>query len=66
MNAKVILYIVVVPLVIWALNSLNINNVFKKNKTNEARILYIMIAISLSYLVVNFIYDFFEVSKLYK
>jgi uncharacterized integral membrane protein (TIGR02327 family) len=66
MNAKVILYVVIVPFVIWALNGLNINNAFKKNKINEARILYIMIALSLSYLLVNFIYDFFEVSKLYK
>lgn len=66
MNAKLVLYIIMIPFVLWALNALNINNFFKKNKINEARILYIMIAVSLSYLLVNFIYDFFEVSKLYQ
>jgi uncharacterized integral membrane protein (TIGR02327 family) len=66
MNAKLVLYIVIIPFVLWSLNALNISNAFKKNKINEARILYIMITISLSYLLVNFIYDFFEVSKLYQ
>jgi uncharacterized integral membrane protein (TIGR02327 family) len=64
MSVKLILYLVITPFVIWALNGLNINNVFKKNRINEARILYLMITISLSYLVVNFLFDFFEVSKI--
>jgi len=66
MNVKLIFYLLIIPLVLWSFSGLNINSIFKKNKINEARILYIMIVISLSYLVVNFLYEFFEVSKLYK
>lgn len=63
MNIKTILYIVAVPLTIFALDSININNVFKKNRYWQARLLYIILTISLSYLEVNFFYDFFLNSK---
>ncbi|NLM63324.1 MAG: DUF1146 domain-containing protein [Mollicutes bacterium] len=59
MAIKAILYIIVTPLVIWALDGVNINSIFKKNKILQASILYIMICISLTYLVVNFFMDFF-------
>lgn len=59
MIIKIVLYIIVVPLVIWALDAINTNNLFKKNKFNQVRILYILVSIALSYLVVNFIYDFY-------
>ncbi len=61
---KTILYIVTVVLSIWALDSININNLFKKNKYYQARVLYLFVAMSISYLVVNFLYDFFLFSKL--
>jgi uncharacterized integral membrane protein (TIGR02327 family) len=63
MEIKTLLYIVVVPLTIWALDSININNLFKKNKYHQARILYIIVSIGLSYLVVNFFTDFFITSR---
>ena len=59
MNIKIILYIIMVPLSIWALDSLNIENKFKKNRYYQSRLLYLMISLSLSYLVVNFFYDFY-------
>jgi uncharacterized integral membrane protein (TIGR02327 family) len=59
MAIKAILYIIVTPFVIWALDGVNINSIFKKNKILQASILYIMICISLTYLVVNFFMDFF-------
>ena len=59
MNIRTILYCVVVPLVIWALDSLNLSNVFKKNRYYQSRLLYVILSISLSYLVVNFFMDFF-------
>ena len=62
MLVKAILYIVFTFVAIWALDSINITNVFKKNKYYASRVLYLMISISLSYLVVNFIYDFFTYS----
>lgn len=60
---KSILYIVIVIISIWALESININNIFKKNRYYQARIVYLFIALALSYLVTNFLYDFFLFSK---
>lgn len=64
MNVKFLLYILVLPFVIYALDSVNINSIFKKNKIIQARILYVMIIFVLSYLLVNFLYDFYDVSKI--
>ncbi|MBS7020549.1 MAG: DUF1146 domain-containing protein [Firmicutes bacterium] len=59
MTIKTLLYIICVPLSIFALDSINITNKFKKNKELQAKLLYLMISLALSYLVVNFFYDFF-------
>ena len=61
--SKLILYIFVIPFIIWALDSVNINVIFKLGKqTNyQARVLYMAIIFSLSYLVVSFLYDFMKV-----
>lgn len=65
MNIKAILYIIILPITIFALDSIKIDNIFKKNKVLSARILYIIIALSLTYLTTNFIYDFFETTRIY-
>ena len=62
---KFFLYIVVTILVIWAMDSLNINGIFKKNKIIQARLLYFFIGISLIYLVTNFLMDLFTITKLF-
>ena len=59
MRVKFILYIIVGILVIWSMDSININLIFKKNKIYQARLFYFFITISLIYLVTNFIYDFY-------
>lgn len=59
---KSCLYIIFTFVSIWALDSLNINNVFKKNKVLAARILYLLLSVALAYLVVNFLYDFVSYS----
>lgn len=59
MNPKIILYILTVPLSIWTLDSINITNLFKKNRILQARLLYLMFSLVLSYLLTNFMYDFF-------
>lgn len=64
MLLKAILYVIFTFVAIWALDSINITNVFKKNKFYAARVLYLMISVSLSYLVVNFLYDFFNYSNI--
>lgn len=60
---KFFLYLLVIPLVIFAVDSININNIFKKNKFYQAKLLYIILVFSLSYLMVNFLYDFISLDK---
>jgi len=64
MNVKFLLYLITIPFVMYALDSLNINHLFKKNKVLQARILYIIIGLIITYLLVNFMYDFYDVSKI--
>lgn len=66
MSAKYFIYILVGILVIWSFDSLNINSLFKKNRVLQARVLYFMLALSMTYLVTNFIWDFFTVSKIFR
>lgn len=65
MSAKYFIYILVGILVIWSFDSLNINSLFKKNRVLQARVLYFMLALSMTYLVTNFIWNFFTVSKIF-
>ncbi|MBE6157653.1 MAG: DUF1146 domain-containing protein [Firmicutes bacterium] len=65
MLGKLLLYILVTMLVIWAMDSVNINQIFKKNKILQARIFYFLLGISLIYLVTNFLIDLFTVSKIF-
>lgn len=60
---KLILYIFIIPLVVYSCDSLNINAIFKKGRSNyyQARIMYMFIVMILSYLIVNFVYDFLGV-----
>lgn len=60
---KFILYLFVLPLVIYTMDSINFNSIFKKNKVFKARIFYILVMFSLSYLVCNFLYDFLNIIK---
>jgi len=64
MNGKVIIYIIVTALVIWALDSVNINQIFKKNKVIQARVFYFFLALSIIYPVTNFLWDFLLSTKI--
>lgn len=55
---KFLLYIIILPLVIWAVDGININSIFKKNRIYQARVIYIIIIFALTYLTVIFMYDF--------
>ena len=59
MDVKVILYVVITALIIWALDGIDMNRIFKKNRVYQATVVYILFVLSLTYLVVNFLYDFF-------
>ena len=56
---KPVLYVFTMIFTIWAMEGMNLNKFFKQNRVYQARIVYLMIAICISYLVTNFIYDFF-------
>ncbi len=61
---KAALYIVILIITIWSLESIDITGMFKKNRYYETRVLYLIVSMSLSYLVVNFIYDFIINTKI--
>lgn len=56
--AKVLLYIAVIPFVIWSLEALRLDMLFKKNRQVQIKLLYIFLGFAISYLVVNCLYDF--------
>ena len=49
--------------VIWAMEGLNINGIFKKNRETQAKVFYMIIVFSLTYLTANFIISFLTVFK---
>ena len=55
---RFLLYIIILPSVIWAVDGININSIFKRNRIYQARVIYIIIIFALTYLTVNFMYDF--------
>lgn len=60
---KLIIYLIVIPLTIYAVDSVNLNGIFKKNKIYQARVFYILLVFGLSYLITNFLYDFLYMVK---
>ena len=64
MNIKFYLYFLIVPITMWTLISINIEKYFKKGHINQIKVFYIILSFALSYLVVNFLYDFYLVSKI--
>ena len=59
MQVKFFLYLFVTVLVIWSMDSININGIFKKNRVYQARSFYFLLGLAMIYLVTNLIYDFF-------
>ena len=60
---NLLLYSIVLVIVIWAMEGVNINTIFKKNRMYQARVMYILIVLSLTYLSSNFILDFLNILK---
>ena len=58
---KFAVYILSSILVIWSIDSININGIFKKGKVVQARVFYIIIALVLIYLLANLLYDFINI-----
>lgn len=66
MSYKAYIYIVTLMLSMYALSGINFDRWIKTNKAIEARILVILLGISMSYLVTNFITDYIGVSSIIK
>ncbi len=65
MLGKLLLYAFVTVVVIWAMDAVNINQIFKKNHVIQARVFYFFLGLSLIYLVTNFLMDLFISSKIF-
>lgn len=63
MSAKLFLYLFSSVIVIFSIDSININGIFKKNKIYQARLFYFLMAICMIELLTNFLYNVFEASK---
>lgn len=63
MSVKVFLYLFSSIVVIWAIDSVNITKIFKKNKIMQAKVFYFLLAISMIQLLTMFLYDLFEATK---
>lgn len=64
MTGKIIVYIIVSVAVVWSLEAVNINGIFKKNRIFQARLFYFFLGLSMIYLITNFIWDLFTAIKL--
>ena len=60
---NLLIYSIILVLVIWTMDGVNINAIFKKNRIYQARVFYIMIVFSITYLVTNFIIEFINCLK---
>lgn len=60
---KFSLYIFSAIVVVFAMDGININAIFKKNQVIKARLCYFIIILCMTYLLANFIYDFTTVLK---
>ena len=55
---KFAVYILSAIIVIWSIDAVNINAIFKKNKVYQARVFYLVLVFVLTYLLGSFLYDF--------
>lgn len=55
---KFFIYLLSTIIVLFAMDGVNINAIFKKNKIVQARVFYLVLAFSLIYLLTSFLYDF--------
>ena len=63
MNIKLIIYLLVIPIVIYSISSINIEQIFKKGSVNQIKTFYLFISLGISYLVSNFIFDFYQITS---
>lgn len=57
MNIKLILYCLTIPFSIWIITSTSIDKFFRKNRLAQIHSTYVVLALILSYLIVNTLMD---------
>ena len=62
---KFAVYILSAIIVVFSIDAVNINAIFKKNKVFQARLFYFLLGLSMIYLVTNFLMDLFTITKLF-
>jgi len=55
---KFAVYILSAIIVVWSIDAVNINIIFKKNKVMQARVFYLVLVFVFTYLLGSFLYDF--------
>lgn len=63
MSAKFFLYLFSTIIVIFSLDSININQIFKKNKIMQAKIFYFLLACCMIEIITSFLYNLYEATK---
>ena len=64
MSIKIYLYIITTLLSVYSLTGLNFDKFWRSKKNIEARVFIIILSLSMSYLLTNFIVDFLTNSKI--
>jgi uncharacterized integral membrane protein (TIGR02327 family) len=64
MNYELYLYVFNIMLSLYVLSGVNINAIIKTNKELEAKLLVLILAFIMGYLLTNFVVDFLEISKI--
>ena len=65
MSVKFFLYLFSSIIVIWSIDAININQIFKKNKISQAKVFYFVLAICMIQLLTSFLYDLYEATKFF-
>lgn len=58
MKYKVLLYIFFMMLSVFVINGINFNNFFRTGRKIEAQLFVMLLAMIMSYLLTNFVWDF--------
>jgi uncharacterized integral membrane protein (TIGR02327 family) len=58
MDYKIYIYVICIFLSAYAISGINFNNVFRKNKVIEARLLVLLLSLALGYLVGSLVISF--------
>ena len=65
MDAKLMLYLFSTVIVVFSIDSVNINAIFKKNKVFQARVFYFLLALCMIEILTELFYNLFTISKLF-